>query len=100
MLFFLFDRQNFFDTLNIKQETFIKFAKKIQSGYLDNPYHNQTHAADVLQVTTKAFLFIKMILQTTNYFLTTGEFVAKTGLNHLEVASVFIAAAVHDFDHP
>lgn len=53
MLFFLFDRQNFFDTLNIKQETFIKFAKKIQSGYLDNPYHNQTHAADVLQVIDK-----------------------------------------------
>ncbi len=53
ILFYLFERHNFFETLSIKQDTFIKFAKKIQAGYRDNPYHNSSHAADVLQVNNK-----------------------------------------------
>ena len=27
-----------------------RFLLKIQNGYLDNPYHNKVHAADVVQV--------------------------------------------------
>ena len=49
---YLFQRHNIFEFLNISQPTFKKFMNKIQSGYLDNPYHNATHAADVLQVRT------------------------------------------------
>jgi len=54
MMLFLFERHHFFDTLNIKQETFIRFSKKVQDGYHSNAYHNASHGADVLQV----FLFI------------------------------------------
>lgn len=50
---FLFERHNFFDALHIKQQTFFKFIRKVQTGYLPNPYHNSTHAADVLQVIRK-----------------------------------------------
>jgi len=86
MMLFLFERHHFFDTLNIKQETFIRFSKKVQEGYLSNTYHNSSHGADVLQ--------------TINYYLTTGELMLKADLNDIDVASLFIAAAVHDIDHP
>ena len=50
MLTYLFQFNNFFESLNINQITFYNFIKKIQSGYHANPYHNATHAADVVQV--------------------------------------------------
>ena len=50
IMYYLFEKNNFFDILNIDQDVFIRFAKKIQGGYKPNPYHNCTHAADVTQV--------------------------------------------------
>ena len=86
MMLFLFERHHFFDVLNIKQETFIRFSKKVQEGYHPNVYHNASHGADVLQ--------------TINYYITTGELETKAALTDLEIASLFIGAAIHDIDHP
>lgn len=58
---YLFQRHNIFEFLNISQTTFKRFMKKIQSGYLDNPYHNATHAADVLQVKTLSIIHLNLL---------------------------------------
>jgi hypothetical protein len=82
----LFDKRSLFDELDIESEVFIKFMTKIQNGYLPNPYHNQIHATDVCQ--------------TVNYFLTKGGFIEKATLSTLEIAAMYISAAVHDYEHP
>lgn len=46
-MLFLFHKGDFFNLLDIEPETFTKFMKEVQGGYLDNKYHNATHAADV-----------------------------------------------------
>nr|BAA34307.1 EFPDE1 [Ephydatia fluviatilis] len=61
------------------------FLAKVEAGYQlhGNPYHNSTHAADVLQ--------------TVHYLI------SSTGLEHwissLEVLAILLAATVHDLEH-
>lgn len=83
---FLFQRKDFFDALDIESDVFQEFIMKIQNGYLPNPYHTQTHAADVLQ--------------TVNYLIVKGEFVERANLSNLELCAMYLSAAVHDFEHP
>lgn len=59
---YLFQRHNFFEYLNINQITFTNLMKKIQSGYRPNPYHNDIHAADVLQVIFENSSFYLVLL--------------------------------------
>jgi len=49
MLYIFYDH-DFFKELRIKPLVFRNFIEKIQSGYLNNPYHTSTHALDVTQV--------------------------------------------------
>lgn len=65
---------------------FQHFIHDIQDSYNPLPYHNALHAADVTQ--------------TTFYFLSTGRVIDALNLNQISVASVLIAAAVHDVNHP
>lgn len=44
----LFQKHALFTTLNINLDKFLTFINKIQAGYNIVPYHNKTHAADVL----------------------------------------------------
>lgn len=62
------------------------FAQAIQNGYLNLPYHNKTHGAD--------------LTQTMNMFLTKGNLGEKLKMDAYEYLAVSIAAAVHDFEHP
>lgn len=56
-------------------------------SYLNtNPYHNSIHAADVTQ--------------TVNFFLKKCNFIEAANLTYLEIAAMYIAAAIHDFEHP
>ena len=80
---------------------FVNFITKIQKGsvfpsvyfsyfkifrYLDNPYHNAINAIDVTQ--------------TTNFILRTCQFSDLSDLSSLEIAAMYLAASIHDFEHP
>lgn len=87
LLYNLFDNHAIFPRTGLNPTKFYGFALKMQAGYHEgNPYHNATHATDVVQ--------------TVNYFLTTGQFSQKASLTPLELAAMFSAAACHDYDHP
>jgi cAMP-specific phosphodiesterase 4 len=64
--------------------TFSNFITRIEDGYLDNPYHNSTHGADVLNGC--------------------HHFVQQLGFKEIittwQTYSLFISAAIHDFEHP
>ena len=70
----------------VEEVTFINFMKEVQSGYLDNPYHNDIHACEVLLVL--------------NIFLRTGKFIEILELDDLDVFSALLSAIIHDFRHP
>jgi high affinity cAMP-specific and IBMX-insensitive 3',5'-cyclic phosphodiesterase 8 len=71
-------------TLNCEEATLRSWLSLIESNYRDNPYHNSTHAADVLQATA--------------YFLTKPRLEAI--FDPLDQAIALIAAICHDIDHP
>jgi hypothetical protein len=50
LMYYLFYRHDYFSYFNIRTQKFINFAKRVQSLYHKNNYHNATHAADVMQV--------------------------------------------------
>jgi hypothetical protein len=50
MMYYVFYHLDYFNVFNIRTTKYINFAKKIQAGYHNNPYHNATHGADVMQV--------------------------------------------------
>lgn len=81
-------QHNLFKNLKIEPETFLTFINKIQNNY--NPkfieYHNKTHGTDVCQ--------------TSNYFIQGWDLLSVWDLNDLELASIYIASAWHDFEHP
>jgi cAMP-specific phosphodiesterase 4 len=74
------------DSLGFNPLKFHHFIHDIIDSYNPLPYHNSLHAADVTQ--------------TTFYFLSTGHVLDALVLNQLSVASILIAAAVHDVNHP
>lgn len=72
----------------------------IEQNYLaTNPYHNSTHAADVLSVSHLPFEpFSSFSLQATAYFLRTER--CKNLLSEFDMVASLIAAIIHDVDHP
>jgi len=82
----------FLETYDIAPTCMIDFLRAVETRYhRDNPYHNNIHAADVLQTT---HIFIE------------GMDAKKLGLGggtssmKLQTFSLLIAAAVHDIEHP
>jgi hypothetical protein len=81
----LFAQHDLLKKFPIDEEKFKRFLHVIESGYNpNNPYHNSTHAADVLQ--------------TLHFFLTVGKL--KSKLTDLEIFSALLAAIIHDYKHP
>ena len=54
--------------------------------YGSNPFHNFIHAFDVIQMT--------------NFINKTCNFMILAHLDPNEIASMYLAACVHDYDHP
>lgn len=82
-----FSAYNLFASLDISQIVFNSFIHEISQGYISqNPYHNSSHAADVVQ----AFYYI----------ISTCEARIICSLNDSDIAICLISAAIHDFQHP
>lgn len=81
----IFTRFGICEFLNCSETTLRSWLQIIEASYhSSNPYHNSTHAADVLHATAY-FLCRERIKQT---------------LDPLDEAAALIAATVHDVDHP
>lgn len=73
------------EILGIDPRIFATFLRRIGHGYLQIPYHNALHGADVLQF---SHLFLLKGLK------------ERASLEPLHIASFLIAGLVHDFKHP
>jgi hypothetical protein len=49
LAYFLFSKQGLIDHYQLRPTALARFLRRIESGYRSNPYHNATHASDVLQ---------------------------------------------------
>ena len=61
------------------------FFDACSSEYIDNPYHNKLHGADVLQGIAKLLLTIPLEC---------------LKLSEMDIAAILVAAAAHDIGHP
>ena len=75
-----------FESFGIKLSEYKNFVKHIQNGYLNNPYHNSAHAADLAQ-----FL---------HFVVYSCDVIRICSLNSEEIGILLISAAVHDYKHP
>ena len=82
----IFDSLYLFDDL-ICEDIFKKFILKVSEGYSRSvKYHNDLHAADVLQ--------------TTYILMEKGSIYYKCNLTELDYISILIGAICHDYKHP
>lgn len=64
-----------------------KFTEIVRDGYLkNNPYHNDIHAADVLQTCHSMIYF--------------SDLIDVMMFDYLDLSGFFIAAIIHDYKHP
>eukprot|EP00998_Keelungia_sp_KM082_P007025 NODE_323_length_2090_cov_77.489047_g317_i0.p1 GENE.NODE_323_length_2090_cov_77.489047_g317_i0~~NODE_323_length_2090_cov_77.489047_g317_i0.p1 ORF type:complete len:653 (+),score=180.14 NODE_323_length_2090_cov_77.489047_g317_i0:69-2027(+) len=68
------------------EEVLCNFLQAVESGYHANPYHNSTHAADVLQIT--------------HFIIEQGEMCRQINMTKEDTLAALLASAIHDFDHP
>lgn len=80
----LFRKYDLMSKFKISPGTLRNFLSVIEDGYLDNPYHNKNHAADVMQ--------------TVHFLLEHGSL--GLHLTDIEILAALVASAIHDFDHP
>jgi high affinity cAMP-specific and IBMX-insensitive 3',5'-cyclic phosphodiesterase 8 len=85
----IFKDFNVSETLGVDETTTSCWLKLMETHYKSNPYHNSTHAADVLHAA--AYL----VKQLQDKLATHGEM-----LDQAEIAAICISAVVHDLDHP
>ncbi|KAH3760124.1 vacuolar protein sorting protein 18 [Pelomyxa schiedti] len=82
----IFESHGLFEKFNINQGAFQTWLQGISKGYLNNPYHNVMHAADVVQATH----FLLLNLAPSVY----------ERISPMWILSLLFAAVVHDFGHP
>ena len=83
--FKIMNRFDVCDYLKIEETVLVNWLTLIESNYRPaNPYHNSTHASDVLHATA--------------YFLSTNRVMEI--LDAGDGVAALIAAAVHDLNHP
>ena len=75
---------NFVTEFRVQMPILCSFLRTVEADYLPNPYHNSTHAADVLQT-------LNTMLQLG------GKYYASSPL---DIFSILVAAVIHDVKHP
>lgn len=78
---YIFDRMDYYSTLSLSRGSLCRFLHFLEGGYLDIPYHNNLHAADVVH--NMFWMF-----QSTNL---------TNALTKRDMAVALIAGAMHDF---
>jgi cAMP-specific phosphodiesterase 4/high affinity cAMP-specific and IBMX-insensitive 3',5'-cyclic phosphodiesterase 8 len=80
------DETNLIARCRVDSGKMLRFMRAVEDGYIGtNPYHNRRHAADVVQ---------------TAHMLLTRGYMAVHEIDALTQLAFYLAAAVHDFQHP
>lgn len=82
--FWLMKKYDIIQHFHLDAVRFARFLRRIEEGYPDNPYHNRTHAADVLQGM--------------HVLLTKGGLVRRLK-DELAMFAGYLSAIVHDYEH-
>ncbi|KAK9822894.1 hypothetical protein WJX74_001716 [Apatococcus lobatus] len=85
LAYFLLNTTGLVQMFNISNTKMLALIRRLEEGYPDNPYHNRTHAACVLQI---------MHLLVHNGLIQQGI------LDGITMLACYVAAALHDFEHP
>ncbi|KAG2486561.1 hypothetical protein HYH03_014732 [Edaphochlamys debaryana] len=83
--FFLCVKEGLVSRFGLKPTTLARLLRTLEAGYTDNPYHNATHAADVL----RSLHVLLMGTRLTDHYL-----------DPLGLLAAYMAAIVHDLGHP
>ncbi|KAF5839155.1 hypothetical protein DUNSADRAFT_1468 [Dunaliella salina] len=85
LAYYLFHKSNLISSFGLHTVKLARFLRSIEAGYcLRNPYHNATHAADVLQ--------------TLHVIMHRGAMVPQFA-DRLSVMAALLAAIMHDVEH-
>uniref|UniRef100_K3W5J5 Phosphodiesterase n=1 Tax=Globisporangium ultimum (strain ATCC 200006 / CBS 805.95 / DAOM BR144) TaxID=431595 RepID=K3W5J5_GLOUD len=83
----MFEIHELHEEFRIDRIVLRNFLFMLDEGYLANPYHNSSHAADVVN--------------SVNYLITAlSDGQIRDTLTNLEFYAAIVAAAIHDFRHP
>ncbi|XP_075945421.1 cGMP-inhibited 3',5'-cyclic phosphodiesterase 3A-like isoform X2 [Anarhichas minor] len=124
----LFEDTGLFETFKIPVNEFMNYFHALENGYRDIPYHNRVHATDVLHavwyLTTQAVPGLPSLitdhgsasdsdsdsgithshmgfLVSKTYTVSEDGYGCLSGLiPALELMALYVAAAMHDYDHP
>ncbi|GFR47060.1 hypothetical protein Agub_g8745 [Astrephomene gubernaculifera] len=83
--FYLLQRAGLIARFKMNPVTVARLLRHIEAGYPGNPYHNATHAADVLQ---------------TLHAIAHGGQLSAHYLDPLGLLAAYFAAIIHDYGHP
>ncbi|KAL6116181.1 pde3a [Pungitius sinensis] len=120
----LFEDTGLFETFRIPVQEFMNYFHALENGYRVIPYHNRTHATDVLHavwyLTTQPVPGLPTALTENGIHSENGMNPGATGflvskmnsvledgygslaglIPGLELMALYVAAAMHDYDHP
>ncbi|XP_068173333.1 cGMP-inhibited 3',5'-cyclic phosphodiesterase 3A-like [Antennarius striatus] len=122
----LFKDTGLFETFKIPVQEFMNYFQALENGYRVIPYHNRIHATDVLHavwyLTTQPVPGLPLLLTengihtdsengimpgSTGYLVSKMSSVQEEGygslaglIPSLELMALYVAAAMHDYDHP
>jgi hypothetical protein len=86
LMVYLFAEYQLLETLSVTSDCFVGYFVKVWEGYRDNPYHSKVHSFDVTQ--------------STSFFVNRCKLGELAALSKSDMACLYIAAAIHDYDHP
>ncbi|XP_029964299.1 cGMP-inhibited 3',5'-cyclic phosphodiesterase A-like isoform X2 [Salarias fasciatus] len=120
----LFEDTGLFETFRIPVQEFMNYFHALENGYRDIPYHNRIHATDVLHavwyLTTQSVPGLPILLTENGLHNENGITPGSAGflvskmnalleegygslaglIPGLELMALYVAAAMHDYDHP